>query len=132
MRNVSTALFVIHHSAMVNSMRKTIMLIAINIIINSLASPVLNVIKPSLMVLPSPLLINTGTEITSPAPNVTNLSPTKSSSKMRVFLTAKNTITKEEVPFVESVTKLLMVYVFLPLIKSGIKIVSLVLVVMVF
>jgi len=132
MKNVSIALFVIHLFLMVNSMRKTIMLIAINIIINSLALPVLNVIKQSLMVLLSPLSINTGTEITLLAPNVANHSLMKSFSKMRVSLTAKNIIMKEEELFAESVTKLLMDYVFPLLKKNGIKTVSLVPDVMVF
>lgn len=105
-------------------MRKTIMHIVINTITNSLDLLVLNAIKPSLMELQFLLLINTGIEITSLAPNVASHSLMKSSLKMKDSHTAKNITTREEEPFVENVIRLLMDCVFLHLTRNGIKIVS--------
>jgi len=132
MNNASVALYATNLSLMENFMKKTKILTVFNTIMNYSDTLAQNAIKPSLMVLQLLLLINTGTEITSLAPNVTKLSLMVNSSKMKVNHTAKNTIIKEEELFAESVANQLMECVSPLLIRNGIKPVSLALNVMMF
>jgi len=125
MNNASVALYVINLSRMENFMKKTKILTVFNTIMNYSDTLALNAIKPSLMVLQLQLLINTGTEITSPAPNVTKLSLMENSSKTKVNHTAKNITIKEEELFAESAANQLMECVSQLLIRNGIKTVSL-------
>jgi len=124
MNNASAALSATKLSLMENSTKKTKILTVSNTTTNCSDIPVQNAIKPLLTELQSLLSINTGTEITSLALNVTKLSLMESSSKMKDNLTAKNTTIKEEEQFVESATNQLMECVSLLLKRNGIKPVS--------